>query len=56
MKYTRQLIEKAEDKKCDICDQSITASEAAGEEFEYSKTKRKNEVFVHKKCWRRLYG
>lgn len=56
MKYTRQLIEKAQERKCDICYQGITAAEAEKNEFEYPKTKRKNEVFVHKKCWRRLYG
>lgn len=56
MKYTKQLIDKSIRKKCDICGQEITEQEARDLEFEYSRTKRKTDIFVHKRCWDKLYG
>lgn len=53
--YTRQLIEKAKEKKCDICDQSFSDEEAKNKEFHYSKTKRKSDIFIHKSCWDKMY-
>lgn len=56
MNYTEPLIKKAKDEKCDICYQSITAKEADNQDFHYSRTKRKTDIYVHKKCWESLYG
>ena len=56
MEYTKQLINKSEGKKCDICDQPIDAKDREEKRLHYSKTKRGSDIFVHKKCWDRLYG
>jgi len=45
----------AQNKPCDICGQYITESEAASEDFYYSKTQRKRDIFVHKHCWNSTY-
>ena len=55
MSYTATLVTKAEGQRCDICNESITGSEARSHDFHYSKTKRKTEVFIHKRCWDSLY-
>lgn len=51
-----RLVKKAKGKHCDICNKKITETEAESGDFEYSKTKRRNEFWVHNRCWRRLYG
>lgn len=56
MEYTKQLINKSVGKKCDICNQPIDDKNREDKSFHYSKTKRDSEIFVHKKCWDRLYG
>lgn len=50
------LIRKAKYKQCDICNQKITSEEAENGDFEYSRTKRKRDIWVHKYCWKGLYG
>lgn len=57
MVYKRDLIRKAKyNKQCDICNQKITSEEVENGDFEYSRTKRKRDIWVHNRCWRRLYG
>jgi hypothetical protein len=48
--YTSQLIKKAIGKLCIICNQWISDEEANNKDFEYSQTKSKHEIFVHKHC------
>lgn len=54
-KYTNLLLKKARETKCDICDKKFTSDEVESLKFHYSKTKRRNEVYVHKSCWEDLY-
>lgn len=51
MEYTKQLINKAKGKRCKICLEYITESEADNCEFQYTHTSGRREVFVHTKCW-----
>lgn len=53
--YTPQLIRKAVGKLCGICDKYISEAEANDKDFCHSKTKRGNDVFIHKHCWNRTY-
>lgn len=54
--YTKQLLDKSIGKNCDICNQLIDTKDRVEKSFHYTKTKRKTEIFVHKKCWDKLYG
>ena len=56
MVKNRALINKAHGSLCDICDQKISDQEAENGEFEYSKIKRKSDIWVHRHCWDELYG
>lgn len=51
MEYTKQLINKAKGKRCNICLEYITESGADNCEFQYTQTSGRREVFVHTKCW-----
>ncbi|WMJ85470.1 hypothetical protein [Anaerocolumna sp. MB42-C2] len=55
LSYTPELIKKAIGKQCVICDQYISEDEANKMDFEYSKTKSKHEIFIHKHCWSKTY-
>lgn len=50
MEYSKQLIAKAKNKRCDICLEYITEEEADNCEFQYSQTSSRREIFVHTKC------
>lgn len=56
MEKSKRLIEQAKGKVCDICNLSIDAKQAEDKDFEYSKTKRKGDIWVHRHCWIKLYG
>lgn len=55
LSYTPELIKKAIGKQCVICNKWITEEEANNMDFEYSQTKNKHEIFVHKHCWNKAY-
>lgn len=56
MEYSKQLIQKAKGKPCQICYKAITEIEADACEFECTRTQSRREVFIHSKCWSRHYG
>ena len=56
MEYTKQLINKAVGRTCEICNTVITENQAGSCEFQYSKTANRRELFIHTKCWNELYG
>ncbi len=56
MDYDKKLITKAINKRCDICKYVITETEANNQEFHYSQTKGKRDIFVHIKCWLKSWG
>lgn len=42
-------------KKCSICNRDIIIKDIIDNNVVYTKTKRKNNVFCHKNCFRKLY-
>lgn len=56
MEYSKQLISKATNHICDICKEPITEAEAHKCEFQYSHTSSKRDIFVHIRCWIKLWG
>ena len=51
MDYSKQLIDKAKGSRCKICQEYITESEAANQEFQSTKTNRGGYNFIHSRCW-----
>lgn len=49
--YTALEINKAKNKRCNICGNYITDNEAESKDFHHTKTKRKTDVYIHKHCW-----
>jgi hypothetical protein len=56
MDYDKKLITKAINKRCDICKEPISETEANNCEFHYSRTSGKRDIFVHIKCWIKSWG
>jgi hypothetical protein len=56
MEYDKKLITKASNKRCDICGEYITETEANNCEFQYSRTSSRRDIFVHIKCWIKSWG
>lgn len=56
MEYTKSLINLAKGKRCDICKDIISDLQAENNEFHYTKTRAKHDVFVHKNCWSKANG
>jgi len=51
MDYDKKLILKAKGSLCKICQDYITETEAANQEFQSTKTSRGGYIFVHSRCW-----